>query len=118
LSEKFIVIDGALVPWAEVAAARRARAALKWSSLSAPMVIRDALDGVVNPCDGKAYDSKQAYYRTVRDHGCVIVGDEAEKMASSKPSPLSNVTGEEVYEAMQKVEAGYKPAALEYDESA
>lgn len=116
MSEKFVIIDGSLVPWAEVAAARRARAALKWSSLSAPMVIRDALDSVVNPCDGKAYDSKQAYYRTVKDHGCVIVGNEAEKMVASPPNPLSNVTGEEVFEAMQKVEAGYKPEPLEYDE--
>lgn len=113
--ERFVIQDGALVPWAEVAAKRRARAALKWSSLSAPMVIRDALDGIVNPCDGKPYDSKRAYYQTVKDHGCVIVGNEAEKMAESPPYPLSNVTGEEINEAYQKVEAGYKPAPLEYE---
>lgn len=80
------------------------------------MVIRDALDGVVNPCDGKPYDSKRAYYQTVKDHGCVIVGNEAEKMAERPPDPRSNVTPAEVVEAMQKVEAGYKPQPLEYDE--
>lgn len=118
MRERYIIDAGKLVPWAEVAARRRARSALKWSSLSAPMVIRDALDAVVNPCDGKPYDSKRAYYQTVKDHGCVIVGDEADRMASSPPDPRSNVTGEEIYDAYQKVEAGYKPPPLEHDETA
>ncbi len=91
------------------------------------MVIRDALDGVVNPCDGKPYDSKGAYYRTVKDHNCVIVGNETEKyveprapwekrqLVNSANDARPNVTGEEIHEAYQKVEAGYKPAPLEFD---
>jgi hypothetical protein len=115
--ERFVVCDGALVPWPQVAAARRARAAAAQSDLPAPMVIRDALDGVMNPCDGKRYDSKSAYYRAVKDAGCVIVGNEAGKMAeAAMPHPArSNVKAEEVAEAMQKVEAGYKPQVRDLD---
>lgn len=40
------------------------------------MIISDHLDGVVNPLDGKAYDSKSAYYRKVRESGCEIVGND------------------------------------------
>lgn len=128
MRERFIISDGALVPWAQVAASRRARAAANRSELAAPMVIRDALDGVVNPCDGKPYDSKRAYYQTVKDHGCVIVGNEAEKyvekvtpwekrrLVNDADAARPNVTEQEVFDAYQKVEAGYKPAPLELDE--
>jgi hypothetical protein len=114
--EKFVIADRQLLPWAQVAADRRARAAAARSDLAAPMVIRDALDGVVNPCDGKPYDSKRAYYQSVKDHGCVIVGNEAEKMAEKPPNAQPDVTEREIYDAYQKVEAGYKPQPLEYDE--
>lgn len=111
MGERFIIVDGVLTPWAQVAAARRARAMR--SDCPAPMVIRDGLDDVQNPCDGKPYDSKRAYYRTVKEAGCVIVGNEAQKMMAA-PLPRSNVEAEEVVDAMRKVEAGYKPAPLEY----
>lgn len=43
---------------------------------AAPMVISDHLSDVRNPVDGKVYDSKSRYYRTVREAGCEIVGNE------------------------------------------
>jgi hypothetical protein len=107
--ERFVVCDGSLVPWPQVAVERRARAQTVRSDFPAPMVIRDALDGVVNPCDGKRYDSKGAYYRAVKDAGCVIVGNEAEKMAAAPHPARSNIKPEEVSEAVQMVEGGYKP---------
>jgi len=108
LSRRFVVVGDRLVPWPQVAEARRERASAARSGLSAPSVIRDALDGVQNPCDGKVYDSKSAYYRAVKDAGCVIVGNEAEKlMAPSSARP--DVTREEIAQAIHKVEAGYKP---------
>ncbi len=39
-------------------------------------VIRDHLDDIVNPVDGKRYSSKRAYYGAVRAAGCEIVGNE------------------------------------------
>lgn len=115
MRERFVISEGALLPWVKVAAARRARALATRSELPAPMIIRDGLDGVLNPCDGKRYDSKGAYYRAVKDAGCVIVGNEAEKMMSAPPA-RADVKPEEIVDAMRKVEAGYKPSPLEYDE--
>jgi hypothetical protein len=41
--------------------------------------------GVLNPVDGKMYDSRAAYERAVRAAGCVIMGDDAPKeMAKPK----------------------------------
>lgn len=109
MSEKFVLVGDRLVPWPKVAAARRERAEAARSGLSAPMIISDHLDGVQNPCDGKTYDSKSAYYRAVKDAGCEIVGNEAEKIASSISPVRSEVTQDDVATAVRKVEAGYKP---------
>lgn len=109
----YVFEGGRLRSWSEAARLRGEHS--RRSDLPAPTVIRDSLDGVLNPCDGKRYDSKGAYYRAVKDHGCVIVGNEAEKMMQA-PSARSDVKSEEIIDAMRKVEAGYKPAPLEYDE--
>ena len=116
MRERFVIHNGKCVPAGQLALMRSAAASRARSDFPTPMVIRDALNGVVNPCDGKPYDSKRAYYRAVKDHGCVIVGSEAERMAASPPNPQPDVTGQEIYDAYKKVEAGYKPAPLEYDE--
>lgn len=113
---RFVIHQGELREADEVAAWRQASAILTRSDFPAPIVIRDALDGVVNPCDGKPYDSKRAYYQAVKDHGCVIVGNEAEKMAGSPQYLDTKIKPEEIVDAIHKVEAGYKPAPLEYDE--
>ena len=107
MNEKFVwdTSVGKLRPWAEVAARRRERAR---SSLPAPSIIRDGLDNVRNPVDGRTYDSKSAYYQAVKAAGCEIVGNEAEKMASVAPA-RSNVGGDEVGAALHKVKQGYKP---------
>lgn len=48
------------------------------ANLSKFNVISDDLGikGVINPVDGKPYDSKSSYYRTVKDAGCQIVGND------------------------------------------
>lgn len=43
----------------------------------APGVIADTMSATMNPVDGKTYDSKSAYYRTVKAAGCEIVGSES-----------------------------------------
>lgn len=40
------------------------------------LILSDTLDGVVNPVDGRRYDSKSAYVRAVREAGCEIVGND------------------------------------------
>lgn len=37
-----------------------------------PSVISDHLDGLWNPADGRHYDSRSAYFRTMKAHGCEI----------------------------------------------
>lgn len=105
MREKFVWDAGGLRPWAEVAASRRVRAR---SSLPCPSIIRDGLDNVKNPVDGKLYDSKSAYYQAVKAAGCEIVGNEAEKMvAPSTARP--DVGRDEIGAALNKVKQGYKP---------
>jgi hypothetical protein len=43
---------------------------------AAPYVINDTMQGTLNPIDGKMYDSKAKYYRTVREAGCEIAGND------------------------------------------
>jgi hypothetical protein len=47
------------------------------SHLPAPMLISDHLADVVNPVNGRPYDSKSAYYKAVRSAGCEIMGNDA-----------------------------------------
>lgn len=47
------------------------------SDLPTPQLIRDGLDSVWNPVDGKVYDSKSAYYGAVRRAGCEIAGNDS-----------------------------------------
>jgi hypothetical protein len=108
-----VMFEGRLVPWPEVARNRRENAAK--SLLPAPNIIRDALDNVQNPVNGRLYDSKSAYYQAVRKAGCEIVGNEAEKMVA--PSSARSLVGrDEVGMALHKVKQGYKPE-LEYGDS-
>src|ERR1700720_2878950 len=103
--EKFVWDHGRLRPWAEVSARSRERAR---SSLPCPSIIRDGLDDVKNPVDGKVYDSKSAYYQAVRAAGCEIVGNEAEKMVGPS-SARPDVGRDEIGAALHKVKEGYKP---------
>lgn len=60
----------------------------------APRLIRDGLDDVWNPLDGKKYDSKSAYYRTVREAGCEIAGnDTSVTEAHERPVVTQTPTG-------------------------
>lgn len=54
------------------------------SDLPAPMLISDSLADVLNPADGKRYDSKSKYYAAVKAKGCEIVGSDAGKTASPR----------------------------------
>lgn len=72
------------------------------SDLPSPMLISDHLDGVVNPVDGKRYDSKSAYYRTVRAAGCEILG--SEKPSASAKQQLDDPAAE-IKQAIEQIES-------------
>lgn len=36
-------------------------------------IISDCLNRIINPADGKAYDSKSKYYQTLKDKGCHVL---------------------------------------------
>lgn len=55
----------------------------------APNFISDTMTGTVNPVDGKMYDSKSRYYRTVKEAGCEIVGCDS-SFGKSRPKELSS----------------------------
>lgn len=43
---------------------------------AAPFVRTDGMDAIRSMADGQVYDSRSAYYRSVRQAGCEIVGDD------------------------------------------
>lgn len=56
-----------------------------------PSVISDNLDGLLNPADGKRYDSKSAYFRTMRAHGCEVDDRRYDpKVPEYRPTGLSD----------------------------
>ena len=62
----------------------------KRSHLAAPYIINDKLPGgvrgMVSMADGQRYDSKSAYYASLKDRGCEIVGNEQPKPWRHEPS--------------------------------
>jgi hypothetical protein len=54
------------------------------SKLPAPMIISDTMAEIKNPIDGKPYTSKQAYYKTVKEAGCEIMGNDS-SLKNPKP---------------------------------
>jgi hypothetical protein len=67
-------------------------------SRGAPMVIADGLADVLNPADGKRYDSKRAYYRAVRAAGAEIVGNEKQTQRPPDSAPVRP----DIIEAMKR----------------
>lgn len=79
----------------------------KRSGLPMPMIIRDHLDDVVNPVDGRPYSSKRAYEKAVRAAGCEIAGNDPSIMRQKptvEDSPLPDVE-----QAYRDVANGYRP---------
>lgn len=72
--ETYVIRDGKAVP-KHLAAPLRSRGPR--SGLAIPMIISDTLrDPVKSMADGRIYDSKSAYYKSVKSAGCEIVGND------------------------------------------
>ena len=83
------------------------------SDLSAPMVVSDNADPFFSHADGRTYDSKSQYYRTLKEKGLRIVepGEPLEHQDQWSKPVIEDVT-----EAYKKVRDGYKPAPLDKEE--
>ena len=67
-----------------------------------PMVISDQLADVWNPIDGKHYDSKSNYYRTVRRAGCEITGNEPVK-DRARPEFIPQGIGQDIKKSIEQL---------------
>ena len=45
-----------------------------YESSKGPIIISDEMDAVQHPCNGLWYESKSAFRKTTKAHGCVEVG--------------------------------------------
>lgn len=66
--QTFVLRDGVLI--------ERHLAPPLHASDAAPNIRADGMDPIRSMVDGKVYDSKSAYYGSVRRAGCEIVGNE------------------------------------------
>lgn len=96
MRQTFVMRDGQLIPKHLVRPRENKR-----SHLSAPMIIRDSMDATLNHLDGKLYDSKSAYTRTVRQAGCEIIGNE--KVDARPPTFDTSPAEADVKQAMDQL---------------
>lgn len=74
----------------------------KRSALPSPMIISDTTSPFRSMLDGKMYDSKSRYERTVKDAGCIIVGNEKHETTPVKRPPV----GPDIKRAIDQLKAG------------
>ncbi|WP_299933645.1 hypothetical protein [uncultured Pelagimonas sp.] len=96
--DKFNRIFGAHKPTRVRNKPRRMRAApLRNPNLSAPAVVQDGMDAMQSMADGLHYDSKSAYYRSLKDQGLTIAEEKPEApIITDTPA----ITGHDVKEAV------------------
>jgi hypothetical protein len=61
-----------------------------------PMLIRDSLDDMISPIDGKPQTSKRAYYRQLRAAGAEINPEATVKESPNRPEYDSSSLREEI----------------------
>lgn len=76
------------------------------STLPSPSVIRDGLDDLWHPMDGKTYDSKAIFRRVTKEKGGIEVGNDEQKDTRF----TDVVTVDEVARAKSMVDQGYRPS--------
>lgn len=70
-----------------------------------PMLIRDQIDPLQHPADGRFYESKSEIRAVAKAHNLIEVGTETQK-DTRRNDP---VTRDEVGQAIQMVNNGYRP---------
>jgi hypothetical protein len=74
---------------------------------AAPFVRVDGMDAVKSMADGKVYDSKSAYYASVRRAGCEIVGDDRGGFGPRPEYRPQNI-GQDIKRSIEQLRAGYR----------
>lgn len=69
--------------------------------VSAPQVIRDALDDMRSMADGQMYTSKRTYYDSLKRKGCEIVEKPPETEGPNRPGLKMPRVGHDVKRAME-----------------
>ena len=77
----------------------------KATPLLSHYVIQDSHDPFQSMADGKMYDSKSAYRRSLKAQGLAELGNERLKNQPTPLPPLEPV----IHESFEKVRQGYKP---------
>lgn len=80
---------------------RRAR-----SDLPMPAIRSDGMDPIINHANGLLYDSRSAYEQSVKDAGCVIVGNDIPDVATPSIPDVGDLK-RDIKTAIEQVEAGY-----------
>lgn len=52
-------------------------------------IMKDRMDPLEHPCDGRTYDSKSEFRKVTRAHGCVEVGHEKQVERSFEPKNIT-----------------------------
>jgi hypothetical protein len=101
MRETYVLRGGKLVP-------KQFEPIVTKSSLPCPFLVLDSIPEFKSMADGRLYDSKARYYRTLKEHGCRIVETGEDH---GQPAPKVDAK-REVEAAYCKVRDGYKPAPL------
>ncbi len=70
---------------------------------SIPYIIGDNIEGghLKSMADGKIYDSKSKYYQSLKEAGCVIVGNEKQESTKS----INEITQKDVKNAIERLKS-------------
>jgi hypothetical protein len=79
------------------------------SDLPAPMLVRDQIDPLWHPSDGREYESKSEFRSITRQHGGIEVGNDRQEPAKHVDMSIKDDVGT----AIQMLREGYKPQVTE-----
>lgn len=75
-----------------------------------PSIIRDGMDALLHPADGKHYDSKSEFRRVTAEHGLIELGNDA---PMSRPEYKPEGVRDDIVQSIQMLEQGYRPDPVE-----
>ncbi len=92
-------------PWPHNCIAHFGERGPRSTAVPLPMLIRDQIDPLLHPADGKYYDSKAAMRRVGKERGLIEIGTETQRDTRA----IDACTHDDVGKAIQMVREGYRP---------
>ena len=74
------------------------------SALPCPAIRSDGMDAIQSMADGQRYDSKSAYYASLKAKGCEIVGDDRSGFGKPADYDAGEVSGD-IADAVEQLRA-------------